>query len=416
MIERYFPSPRIQQRIRRNAHCAAIEGFVAYLADRGYKPTTIRNYVWPVEHFLRWLRSDMRRLESVDKVVIRTFLDNHLPRCRCPLPAPVDRKHVQMALNTFRRFLRAWLGELRPSRLTAEERLLEAYRKHMRTMAGLAECTCDYRIRYAREFLEGRFGHKGLNRTTLSPANVIQFVRGYATECKPVSVQRAAESVRSFLRYLHFRGRCTAATVKAVPRIPNWRLATVPKALSEEQLHSFLEAFDRSTLNGRRNYAMALCQAVLGLRVGEVVNLQIDDIDWHRGTIRIAPGKTSRERQLPLVVRVGRAIADYLRGGRPACACRNVFVRHRAPSGPLSIHLVTGVYRLTFAKAEACKGLCGTHILRHTAATNMLQRGANLKEIADVLGHRLIETTTIYAKVDLPTLGRVAMPWPEDRP
>ena len=125
---------------------------------------------------------------------------------------------------------------------------------------------------------------------------------------------------------------------------------------------------------------------------------------------------TAKPIKPPLVARVGRALADYLRWGRPVCACRNVFVRHRAPAGPMSIHIVIGVYRLTFARAEACKGLCGTHLLRHTAATNMLQHGANLEEIADVLGHRLIETTTIYAKVDLPTLNRVAMPWPEDRP
>jgi len=119
---------------------------------------------------------------------------------------------------------------------------------------------------------------------------------------------------------------------------------------------------------------------------------------------------------LPLVNRVGKAVADYLRRGRPSCLCRNVFLRHRAPAGPVSIALVSGVYRLAFARAKACRGLLGTHILRHTAATGMLRRGANLKQIADVLGHQSIETTTIYAKVDLPTLSRVAMPWPEGRP
>jgi site-specific recombinase XerD len=393
-----------------------IEDFITHLAARGYSPITIRGYVWAVEHFTAWLGSQKYTLSTVDKSLIRAFLDKHLPSCRCASPAPVGMRQVRPALNHLCRFLQGRIGARRRSRPSAEDRLLEQYRHHLQTVAGLANYTCHYRQRHAREFLQGRFGHSGLNRETLSANNVIKFVRGYAQRCKPQSVHAAADSLRSFLRYLHFRGRCTASLVAAVPRMPSWRLAHVPKALTSDQLRSFLAVFERCTPNGRRDYAMALCQVVLGLRVGEVVKLRIEDIDWRRGTIRIVPGKGLRERELPLVDRVGKAIADYLRWGRPSCSCRNVFVRHRAPAGPVSIALIHGVYRLAFAKAKACRGLLGTHILRHTAATDMLRRGASLKQIADVLGHQSIETTTIYAKVDLPTLSQVAMPWPEVRP
>jgi integrase/recombinase XerD len=415
MIERYFPCPRVQQRVWRNACHAMIEEYIAHLAARGYSPITIRGYVWAVEHFTAWLGSRKLTLQAVDKSVIRSFLKKHLPDCRCASPAPVGMRQVRPALNHLCRFLRSRFGQRR-QRLSAEERLLEQYHQHLQTVAGLADDTCHQRLRHAREFLQGRFGCRGLNRKTLSADNVIEFVRGYAQQCTAQSAQGAANSLRSFLRYLHFRGRCTASLVAAVPRMPSWRLARVPKALTSDQLRSFLAIFDRSTPNGRRDYAMALCQVVLGLRVGEVAKLRLEDIDWRRGTIRIIAGKGLRERQLPLVDGVGKAIADYLRRGRPSGSCRSVFVRHRAPAGPVSIALVAGVYRLAFAKTKTCKGLLGTHILRHTAATDMLRHGANLKQIADVLGHQSIETTTIYAKVDLSTLSRVAMPWPEGRP
>ena len=167
------------------------------------------------------------------------------------------------------------------------------------------------------------------------------------------------------------------------------------------------------SITGRRDYAMALCQIVLGFRVSEVAGLLLDKIDWHSAVVRIEAAKGGRSRELPLVKRVGQAIADYLRRGRPSSTCRNVFIRHRAPRGPVSTAVIRGAIRGALAKVEGCEHWAGTHVLRHTAATDMLRQGASLKEIADVLGHHSIETTTIYAKVDLPGLNTVTMPWPE---
>src|SRR5207248_324448 len=192
--------------------------------------------------------------------------------------------------------------------------------------------------------------------------------------------------------------------VAAVPRIPHWRLANLPRAMTDEQLRAFLSAFDRATATGRRDYAMALCQVELGLRVSEVADLCLDDIDWRAATVRIRPGKAGRVRELPLPNRVGRALARYLRHGRPATPYRNVFIRHRGRRGhPVSPALIKGIMRLTYAEVPGGERWTGTHLLRHTAATRMLRRGASVKEIADVLGHRRLDTTAIYAKVDLPS-------------
>jgi integrase len=185
--------------------------------------------------------------------------------------------------------------------------------------------------------------------------------------------------------------------------------------MSGHQLHTFLGLFDRSTPAGRRDYAMALCQTDLGFRVGEVAALKLDDIDWRGGTIRILAGKTRRGRVLPLTDGVGQAIADYLRHGRPATLCRHVFVRHTVPPGtPVTRHLISHVFRRAFARVEGCENWKGTHVLRHTAATRMYSRGANLKEIADILGHRSLSTTAVYAKVEPTRLATVALPWPEE--
>ena len=184
--------------------------------------------------------------------------------------------------------------------------------------------------------------------------------------------------------------------------------------MTEEQLDTFLSSFDRSTTTGRRNYAMAMLMGTLGLRASEVAVLQLDDINWRDSSMRIASPKSRRANVLPLPVCVGQAIADYLRHGRPATADRHVFVRHVAPkdiplNGPLICKMATSAYR----RCGFDPRWHGTHILRHTAATNMHQRGATLKEVADLLGHRSIETFAVYAKVNLPALVAVALPWPE---
>jgi site-specific recombinase XerD len=189
-----------------------------------------------------------------------------------------------------------------------------------------------------------------------------------------------------------------------------------PKTLTVDQLTKVLDNFDRSTANGQRDYAMAICMADLGLRASEVAGLRLDDIDWDQSTIHLVAPKGHRDRVLPLPRRVGAALAAYLRRGRPRSGHREVFVRHRAPLGePVSALLVHEVMCRAYRRAGLDASITGTHVLRHTAAGLMYQRGATLKEISDVLGHQSLDTTAIYAKVNWTQLRTVALPWPEVR-
>jgi hypothetical protein len=204
---------------------------------------------------------------AANKALVRTFLCEHLPKCHCPSPAPTRLQNVRPALNQLLRLLRD-RGDLKsivPA--TPMEAVLEQYCRYLRDMGGLAKSTCTSRVRYAREFLEGKFGRGVLRWQALQPRDGVAFVEQYARRCRPGTAQAAASSLRSFLSYLQFQGWCGLSLAAAVPRIPHWRLSSLPKTMNDEQLRKFLSTFNRSTARGRRDYAMALCQIILGLRV-----------------------------------------------------------------------------------------------------------------------------------------------------
>jgi site-specific recombinase XerD len=225
--------------------------------------------------------------------------------------------------------------------------------------------------------------------------------------------QLMVSALRSFLRFLLQHGEIATDLAASVPAVAHWRLTSVPKHLSEEMVKSVLRSCDRNTVVGRRDYAILLLLARLGLRAGEVVNLELNDIDWRAGEI-VVRGKGGVHDRLPLVQEVGEALAAYLRRGRPLLAeSRCVFLQVRAPRcgfrGPATVSTI-------LARALQRAGLDppekGAHLLRHSLATGMLHRGATMAEIAEVLRHRSARTTEIYAKVDIASLRALAQPWP----
>jgi integrase/recombinase XerD len=204
------------------------------------------------------------------------------------------------------------------------------------------------------------------------------------------------------------------ALVAAVPTAARWRLATLPSYLSQAELNKLMTlAFPPAGPQRQRDYAILRCLVDLGLRSCEVAALRLDDINWTNGTIAIPAGKSNRTDLLPLPAITGQALADYLRQGRPETNCRAVFVRHRAPlDAPVDTCVIRSVVRQAAARSGLADRLHGPHQLRHSAATRMLEAGATLKEIADVLRHRSLDTTAIYAKVDQRRLNTIAQPWP----
>ena len=223
-----------------------------------------------------------------------------------------------------------------------------------------------------------------------------------------------ASAVRSYLRFRAVRyADPVEALLASVPTAARWRLAPLPEYLGQAELTELMSAFGQGGPQRLRDYAIVRCLVDLGLRSCEVAALHLEDIDWKNGTVTVSVGKSQRTDVLPLPVVTGQAIADYLRKGRPKTESRAVFIRHRAPLDiPVNASVIRSVVRQAAARSGLSGRLHGPHRLRHSAATRMLQGGATLKEIADVLRHRSLDTTSIYAKVDWTRLSAIAQPWP----
>lgn len=407
MLEQYVCGPCALARVLKNPIREHIERLVACLRGQGYSPATIHRYVLVAEHFGNWLGRRPRRLRIVSRESVDAFLHRHLPQCSCPTPAPRHSHNIRKALDHMVPKTRAVLP---PS----AERLVQKYLQHLDHVCGAAPATLFCRGRYAREFL-GLQSARGARRPSeWTVRHVMQYVLKYFTSGKCSAAQSAACSLRSFLRFMHAQGLCDSRLINAVPRIPLQQRAKLPRIMTEEQRRGFLASFDRSDPVGRRDYAMSLFMVELGLRVGEVVGLELKDIDWRNGTVAVRASKGRRTRLLPLLYGIGEATASYIKNGRPVSHDRHVFLRHSSPVGsPVTGPLIKKRICRAYAQSGCPAEWAGTHVLRHTAATRLLRGGACLKEIADLLGHRSINTSTIYATVDLSALSKVALPWPE---
>ena len=411
MLDRYFRSRRVHSRFARSPLERQLVALVEHLARRGHTTTVIQVYVQAVEHFGQWLRRSGRVADDVDAALVQRFLTQHLPRCRCPAPRSRTVATLRAALHQLEIVISASRMQMTPS--TPIHSVATAFDSHLATTCGLAAPTRLSYGRFVTEFLADRYGTGAIDLTALTPTDVATFVTARASGLAPGSANVISVAMRSFLRYLRLRGIGDTHWLAAVPRAAQWRLATLPSVLTDSEVSAFLAAFDRTTATGRRGYAIGLCFTELGLRVGEVARLALDDVDWRTGLLTLASGKTRRASQLPLPSKLARALASYLRYGRPSTPSRLLFVHHRAPRGaPLGPSGVRGAVRAAYRRAGLDARWTGTHVLRHTAATRMLRTGVSLKEIADVLGHRSLDTSAIYAKVDRTALAEVALCWP----
>lgn len=380
------------------------------LIDQRYAGNTVRVYLCGVAHFARWAcHCHLAVADLVDGDVQR-FLDGHLPGCNCPQPVQRSRHPLRAALHHLLALLER-AGALHAPQTDAVEDELRRFDAHMLHARGLAQATRTKRLRILRPFLE-QFCRASTDELTLPTAQGLrQFIEQQLQRWKPVSAGGLTNALRS---YVCFRAVCGDQVDHLLPVIAspaNWRLAALPQTLSAPELARLLAAFPPELPSGLRAYAMVRCVVDLGLRASEVVNLGLDDIDWLAGTLRIGQNKSLRVHLLPLPQATASAIANYLRTERPDTTNRSVFVRHVAPFDlPIGSDVVRNAVRAAYVR-------CGinnarVYALRHTLASRLLNEGGTLKEVADVLRHRDLGTTLIYAKVDVTRLAAVAMPWP----
>jgi len=294
--------------------------------------------------------------------------------------------------------------------------LVEAYKQHQRRTRGLREGTLDGYERLVRRFVRATLGEDPIDPSRLRSGDVVGFVAAMQARFSPCSMKAVRTALRSFFRFLRFEGLCDGQLELAVPRVAHWRLSTLPRYLNDAELALVLRSLHASTPCGRRDRAIVLCLASLGLRPGELANLRLEDIDWRGGSVLVRERKTRHGAVVPLPRDAGRAIVDYLREERPDSDERRVFVQHQGArrGQPLSGNTVSAVVVRALDRAGVQSPLAGAYVLRHTVASRLVRRGASLKEVADFLGHRSLDTTAIYAKLDVGALREVALPWPAE--
>jgi integrase/recombinase XerD len=382
-----------------------IAGFAEELLRRGYTRTSAEQHVCFLAHLDRWMQAEDIGLEGLSGLVTDRYL--------------AQRRAAGYVEYRSMKALRPLLDYLAPlGVLPAPEEvppgpvgeLLARYRAWLLQERGLTTGTARGYVDCVRPFVATRVHGDALDLAGVTAGDVIGFVVSACPGRAVGSAKLIVCALRSLLRWLHLTGQVRASLAEAVPSAAGRRLAGLPKGLEPAQLRRLLGSCDRRTATGRRDYAILLLLARLGLRAGEVARLGLHDIDWRHGQFTVV-GKGHRAEQLPLPADVGAAITAWLRRGRPRTAeGRTVFVRVHAPHQALTAGGVTNV--VFDAARRAGLGTVHAHRLRHTAATAMLRAGSSLSEVGQVLRHRSPLTTAIYAKVDRDALAVLARPWP----
>jgi site-specific recombinase XerD len=356
----------------------------------------------------RWLLAEGLGVQDLDEATIQRYLSERRAA------GYVLYRSVK-AMRPLLTFL-APLGVLPsepPTRVDAVEELLSGYRDYLLTERGLSPATVAGYVHVARPLIASRSHGDELELAGLTAADAVGFVLASCPGRATGSAKLIVTVTRSLLDWLHLIGVVELSLAAAVPAVAGWKLSGLPQALTSVQLRALVASCDRRTTTGRRDYAIVLLLARLGLRSGEVARLGLDDIDWRAGELRVV-GKGNRGESLPLPADVGAAITAYLRRGRPSSAQgRSVFVRVHAPHKALTPGGIGNV--VNAAGERAGLGHVHAHQLRHSAATAMLRAGSPLAEVGQVPRHRSAFNTAIYAKVDQDALAVLARPWPVDK-
>jgi integrase/recombinase XerD len=382
-------------------------GFVAELAEAGYRPSAAAVQLRLLKHLSGWLEHEGIDPRELREQELERFRREHLARLRS--------LRIGQGLVRLLAYLRA-LGAVpladRPARSTVEV-LLDRYREYLVVERGVTAETARGYVDLVRPFAAMRVRDGEFDFAGLSAADVLAFVLAECRHRPQRSGKMLVTALRSLLVFLHVEGVIDRPLAHVVPSVAFWRLQGLPRGLDADQVQALLEGCDPATIQGRRDLAILLLLVRLGMRRGEVARLRLDDIDWRAGEL-VVRGKGPRVERLPLPSDVGEALVAYLRDGRRADAgTRAVFMRVRAPRGAMTPHGITQV--VVSASKRAGLGEVTAHRLRHTAASELLRRGAPLREIGQLLRHRTELTTTIYAKVDRDRLRELALPWPEVR-
>jgi site-specific recombinase XerD len=408
VIDQLFTLSSTIERLRQGPLSAHLSAYAAALAEQGYARHSIRIQVVVIADFSRWLQQKQIKLRNLDGTVVDRFVQHHQRQ------TGIGRGDAGI-LNRFLAMLRQdGVLEQRQTMTVRSRRqgITDDFRRYLLGERELSRATLQNYVPFIDRFLSERFRNRTLNLCTLRAADVTAFVRRHVHQLSPGRAKLMVTALRCFCFYLQQRGEIAVDLAACVPTVPNWSKSTLPKFLPPGTVQRVLSRCDRRTAIGRRDYAILVLLARLGLRAGEVAALNLEDIDWEAGQLAIR-GKGGRSAQMPLPADAGEAIAAYLRNGRPRCSSRRVFIRAKAPlTGFASSVAICVVVEQALKKAGVESARKGAHLFRHTLACDLLRQGCSLDEIGELLRHQSPGTTAIYAKVDVTALHSLALPWP----
>ena len=410
MLEVYFSRTSTIDRLRGGPLGSDLDDLSIALQQQGYAWDSIRGYLRGCDQFARWLPQQGYAIADVNQTLVKRYISG--------LQRPPSGR-LPKAAEGLSHLLKLWRQKKRlPERIdesprTPTEQWLLRYEQYLDQVCGNAASTRDHYLHIARRFLTACFGSGRLAWSSLQAQQIAEFVKQETASRRGGGRKLPSTAVRSVLRFLVLNGELSTGLEAAALTPRQWTHDSIPESLTAQEVEQVLALYSGDSPTDLRNRAILTLLARLGLRAHEVVSLCLDNINWHEAHLLIRPGKTHHERMLPLVQDVGSTLAEYLCWGRPATASRAVFLHVQAPFRPFSGS--SAISRIA-ARALSRVGVTGydrlgAHLFRHTAASDMVNRGASFKEVADVLGHRSLQTTGIYAKLDLPTLSEVALPW-----
>lgn len=406
MIEHFLSDPKSLRRCRNGPLGPHLDGFASQLVNKGYTRYSGQGIIRIAAQLSEWLSSKGITLPELNEHQIDAFRAYRSRRLRSHHG---ERGTCRLLLRTLREA--HLIAEAPDAALNPIELLVRSYAQYLVHERALSQTTIGHRQPVVREFLSQRFKSKRLRLECLRAGDVSRFVLRTMQDRGRDHAQLVTTTLRSFLDFLYQEGRLAMPLRAAVPKVASWRHLDLPGFLEPEQVEQMLRHCERRNVLGRRDYAILLLLARLGLRAHEVRHLTLDDIKWASGEVLIR-GKGSREDRLPLPADVGRAVVAYLKNGRPRCSCRRVFVRVLAPYEGLTSATIASVVERALTRAHISSPHKGAHLLRHSLATRMLRGGASLTQIGQVLRHQRTETTEIYARIDQRALRALAQPWP----
>ena len=405
MLERYFKYPRVLHRLRGGGLGDELDCIATYLFENGYQRTSAKIYLGRLGRF--------GGVVSRAKPITQALIDGFVAGC----PTKTSRVAARTAIALARRIVPHRL-EICRHEPHPHEALLTGYSSYLREVRGLAVKTREGQMLLARRLLAWWDRHHASEPLSAMTGIHVLALTGHLMGLSSMDNTRAATGsyMRRFLRFLHWANLNDLDLARFVPRTPCYRLAHLPRQLGWEDIRKAIDAIDPATPTGSRDRAILLLLATTGIRNKELRSLVLEDIRWRDAQVRIRRTKARRDRSVPLTQEAGKALADYVLRARPDCRSRRVFLVHLPPVRPIDCSTnISRIVRSALQRAGiVLNGPIGAHLIRHSLATHLVNRRRPINEIADLLGHRSIDTTAIYVKVAVSQLAEVALPFPGD--